>query len=71
MDFPLDQDQEVRLDRDVGAGQCFHETGHIAASIDDPLDAFGLQLADELLELFGDWRIFEFGKQGAVEIRRD
>jgi hypothetical protein len=71
VDFAFDEDQVIRLDGDVGAGESFHEAGHVAAGVDDPFDATSLEIADEGDELRRDGRFFELGEKGAVEVSGD
>ena len=70
-DLALHQHQEVRFHRQVSPAEGFHQAGHVAAGVDDPLGAFALQVAEELLQVVGHRWVFEFGEERAVEICRD
>ena len=69
VNFPLDQYEIIGLYDYMRARQGLHETGHIAAGIDDPFGSARLQIAEELLQARRDGRILELGEQRAVEIR--
>ena len=70
VDFPFDQHQVVRFDREAGAGEGLHETGHIAAGV-DPFGAGRLELLEQPLEHVRDGRILEFREQSPVKVCRD
>src|SRR5216683_3094713 len=68
INLAFDQHEEVRFDGDAGASQALHQAGHVAAGVDDPFCAAGLQLPDQMLKLSRNRRVLKFGKNGAVEI---
>ncbi len=68
INLALDQHQVIRLHGDAGAGQRFHQAGHVAPGVDDPFGAAGLQVANELLHRLGNRRTLELGEKGSVEI---
>ncbi len=68
MDFAFHEHEVIGFDGQLRARHGFHEAGHVAAGVDDPDDAAGLEVADELLQVVWDWRVFKLGEQGAVEI---
>src|SRR5258708_1786336 len=71
INLAFDQHEKIRFDGHAGASQALHQAGHVATGVDDPPCAAGLQLPDEFLEFTRDWRVLEFGKDGAVEIGGD
>jgi hypothetical protein len=71
IDFAFDEDEVIGADGEVAAAEAFHEGGHIASGIDDPGDAMGLELSDELLEFVWDGWVFEFGEERPVEVGRE
>jgi hypothetical protein len=49
-------------------GESFHQAGHVATGIDDPLCALSLKVPDHFQQVFRDGWILEFCEQGSVEI---
>ena len=69
VDFALNGDRVIGLDGQTRPAHGFEQAGKIAAGVDDPFGAAGLQTRDEVLQLERDGRVFKLREERSIEIR--